>query len=354
MSRIAVVGAGLIGRLAAMHLHLAGHTITLFEQGDKRSQASAAYAAGGLLTPLGESLHSPDWLVNMGFASLKRWPELLGQLKQPVFFASSGSVAVAHHQDSGDMLRFSRHLRRHWPEHQADWLNQQALAELEPSLAHQFTQALYLPEEGQIDNRQLLDALRHELESLEVDWRCNQKVESAETLTAEFDWVIDTRGLGAHRELEQLRGVRGELFRLLAPEVSLTRPVRLMHPRYHLYIAPKPNHQFIVGATEIESDDEAPMTVRSALELLSAVYSVHSGFAEANILEQVSCCRPAFGDNHPKILRQGAVIRVNGLYRHGFLIAPVVLDHLLQLVADLHGAASNSYPFAELMQRMDQ
>ena len=105
-----------------------------------------------------------------------------------------------------------------------------------------------------------------------------------------------------------------------------------MHPRYQLYIAPKQKGFYVVGATEIESDDDAPMTVRSAMELLSAAYSVHPGFAEANIRQHVSQCRPTFSDNQPKIIAQGQLIQVNGLFRHGFLIAPVVLKQVLTLV----------------------
>ena len=144
--------------------------------------------------------------------------------------------------------------------------------------------------------------------------------------------MIDCRGTGAVGEVNNLRAVRGELFQLLAPEVNITRPVRLMHPRYNLYIAPKPNHHYVVGATEIESDDNSEMSVRSALELLSAAYSVHSGFSEAKILEQVSACRPAFIDNKPRILCQSGLIQINGLYRHGFLLAPVVVEHALWAV----------------------
>ena len=132
--------------------------------------------------------------------------------------------------------------------------------------------------------------------------------------------------------LQDLRSVRGELFQLYAPQVNLSRPIRLMHPRYQLYIAPKGKGFYVVGATEIESDDTSPMTVRSAMELLSAAYSVHPGFAEANIRQHISQCRPAFSDNQPKILIQPQLIQVNGLYRHGFLIAPVVVAQVNQLV----------------------
>ncbi len=147
------------------------------------------------------------------------------------------------------------------------------------------------------------------------------------------DWLFDCRGLGARAQWPALRGVRGEVLRVHAPEVTLSRPTRLLHPRYPLYIAPKPDHVFVIGATEIESDDLSPASVRSTLELLSAAYTVHPGFAEARILEIATQCRPTLPDNLPALRwlapRQ---LQINGLYRHGFLIAPALLDVALQLM----------------------
>lgn len=122
--------------------------------------------------------------------------------------------------------------------------------------------------------------------------------------------------------------------RVHAPEVTLQRPTRLVHPRYPIYIAPKEDHLFVIGATEIESDDLSPASVRSALELMSAAYAVHSGFAEARIVEIATQCRPTLPDNLPAV-RQSAprVLEINGLYRHGFMIAPAMLDVVLQLLS---------------------
>ena len=142
------------------------------------------------------------------------------------------------------------------------------------------------------------------------------------------------------------------MFQLFAPDVHLIRPIRLMHPRYQLYIAPKTKGFYVVGATEIESEDCGPMTVRSSMELLSAAYSVHPGFAEANIRQHVSQLRPAFSDNQAKILCQNGLIQVNGLYRHGFLIAPVVLSQVLEHVDNLmlqQNKASASYQYSHLL-----
>ena len=138
--------------------------------------------------------------------------------------------------------------------------------------------------------------------------------------------------MGAKENLPNLRGVRGEIISVKTRDVHLLRPIRLMHPRYPLYIVPRPFKHFLIGATSIESDDDKPMTVQSALELLSAAFVVHPGFAEATILELVVGCRPAFPDNLPKIIYQKGLIRINGLYRHGFLIAPAIVEYASQFL----------------------
>jgi glycine oxidase len=163
--------------------------------------------------------------------------------------------------------------------------------------------------------------------------------------------VFDCRGTGAieswstSSSANTLRGVRGEVIRLYAPEVKLRRPTRLIHPRYPIYIAPKENDVYVVGATEIESDDLSEMSVRSAMELLSAVYTVHSGFAEARILEMATQCRPTLKNNLPEIrtLKEKGLtdlIMINGLYRHGFMIAPAMLDCTLELLE--HGESNTA------------
>ncbi len=143
--------------------------------------------------------------------------------------------------------------------------------------------------------------------------------------------MIDCRGLGAQTELSQLRPVRGEVLRVKAPAVQLSRPVRLFHPRYALYIAPKGDGIFVVGATELESSDQAGPSVRSTLELLSALYSVDPAFADAEILSVQASARPALPDNRPAISGKPGLIQINGLYRHGYLLGPALAEQVAQL-----------------------
>jgi glycine oxidase len=144
--------------------------------------------------------------------------------------------------------------------------------------------------------------------------------------------VIDCRGLAARDGQPELRGVKGELILVETNEVTLARPVRLIHPRWPLYLIPREDHLFMLGATSIEAEDTG-VSVRSALELLSAAYTVHPAFAEARVIEFGSGLRPAFPDNLPRItLAHGNRILINGLYRHGFLIAPALAEMTLNYV----------------------
>ena len=98
--------------------------------------------------------------------------------------------------------------------------------------------------------------------------------------------------------------MRGERLLVRAPDITLTRPVRLLHPRHPLYVVPWGEGRYMLGATVIESDDTRPITVRSALELLGMAYALHPAFGEAEILQGAGV-RPAFADNVPQIVVRG-------------------------------------------------
>ncbi len=144
---------------------------------------------------------------------------------------------------------------------------------------------------------------------------------------------IDCRGIAARDTLLGLRAVRGEMLLLHCPSVTLTRPIRLLHPRFPVYVVPREGGQFMVGATMLESDATGPVTLRSASELMSAAFALHPGFAEAAIVEMGSGLRPAFADNVPRLTQAGGRWHLNGLYRHGFLTAPALAKQLADEIA---------------------
>ncbi len=337
-----VLGAGLMGRLLAHSLATQGHRVQVHEASGPDGTGAAARVAASMLAPLAESAITETPVVNMGHYSLSRWPELIAQLPEPVFFQQLGTLMLWHRQDAQQarMLVDKLHINSQSMPSQTrpQTVDGELLQTLEPELLGKFQQGLFLPGEGQLDNRQLLAGLLASLQQqhARIHWNSPMSMEELTRQTSsDTDWVFDCRGLGAREDWSHLRGVRGEVIRLHAPEVHITRPVRLVHPRYPLYIAPKPDHVYVIGATEIESDDKTEASVRSTLELLSAAYSLHSGFAEARILEINTQLRPTLKNNLPGIRRLATrCLQINGLYRHGFLIAPAMLDAILGLMND--------------------
>lgn len=350
-SSFVILGAGLMGRLLAVTLARAGHRVQVFDRGGPEGEHSAARVAAAMLAPLAESAITEPGVVRMGQHGLVRWPQLLALLNTPVFFQQTGTLIVWHRQDATDAARLSQQLARtraSMPELPAmETLDAARLAEVEPALAGRFASGLLLPGEGQLDNRQLLAALAAEMQTLDVQMHWNTSAQPEDftpSSTGQPDWLLDCRGLGARTHWRPLRGVRGEVARVHAPGVTLARPTRLVHPRYPIYIAPKEDHLFVIGATEIESDDLSPASVRSTLELLSAAYAVHPGFGEARIVEVATQCRPTLPDNLPAVrCTRPRVLEVNGLYRHGFMIAPAMLDVVLELLAGGDSALARQF-----------
>ena len=341
-----IAGAGLLGRLLAWQLLRAGHKVTLFDKDTINGEACAGRVAAAMLAPFSESVSCEREIFDWGQQSIELWPILLAQLAsdcgKSVNYQLNGSLVIAHAQDQANLNFFNQQLRARVPEQLStiEFCQRERLRELEPELADKFSSATFLQGEGCIDNWGLLDNLATAIQTLGADWHEHTSVEHisskqiiADGKTYNFDHVLDCRGFGAKPQLKNLRGVRGEVLWVQAPDVNLSRPVRLMHPRYQLYIAPKPNNKYVIGATELESESMAPITIRSSLELQSALYSIHSGFAEANIIRAFANCRPAFIDNLPRIDCEPHFTSVNGLYRHGYLLAPLVLQTALAAIA---------------------
>lgn len=351
-ARIAIAGGGLMGRLLAWRLSQKQLDITLFEAGNLSAPGGACWTAAGMISPLSELVHSERQIYELGNRSLELWPDWAGQLEshcgKPVSFRSAGSLLVAHGRDRSELLQFQRELAGKLGSDisaHAQLLESSDLRQLEPALEN-FEQGIYLRGEGDIDNRKLLPALLDVLRKRGVILReltpveCHGREVQSRAGRVTFDCVIDCRGLGAKAQVQGLRGVRGEVLEVETHEVQLQRPVRLLHPRYQLYAVPRGNNRTVIGATEIESEDMSPISVRSTMELSSALYSLHPAFAEARIVETRVNCRPATMDNMPHIHSEPGLVRVNGLYRHGYLLAPALTEQVETLVDEqlLQGA----------------
>jgi glycine oxidase len=320
-----IIGAGIAGSWQALLFAQAGHAVTLLDRGDAATAHGASHWAGGMLAPWCEAEASEPVITRLGIRSLDLWRS---HLPETPF---NGSLVVAHARDRADFDRFAR-LTSDYERLDAD-----GVAQLEPSLDGRFREALFFPAEGHVEPRAVLPKLHAGIAAAGGAIRFDSEQDPA-AHPQDCDILIDCRGLAARDRLPGLRGVKGEMIIVETGEVALARPVRLIHPRWPLYVIPRADHRFMIGATSIESEDTG-VSVRSALELLTAAYAVHPAFGEARIVEFGAGLRPALPDNLPRIAANSARISVNGLYRHGFLLAPALAELTLAYVE--RGAIDN-------------
>ncbi|HWB45138.1 MAG TPA: FAD-dependent oxidoreductase [Hyphomicrobiaceae bacterium] len=313
---VTVAGAGIAGLWQALTLARAGHRVRLIEESAEPFAAAASAYAGAMLAPFCEDEGAEPVVRDLGIAAMAVWQDTY-----PGTIAH-GSLVVAAPRDRAEIARFARMTHGH------EAVAAERIGALEPDLGGRFDAGLFYAGEAHVAPLAAMTFLLEEARRVGVEARFGTPWRPRPA--GDNEYIIDCRGLAARDALPDLRGVRGERLVVRARDIALTRPVRLLHPRHPLYVVPWGEHRFMLGATVIESDDARPITVRSALELLGMAYALHPAFGEAEILDAGAGVRPAFADNVPHIVVEGRTLHVNGMFRHGFLLAPV----LARLVAD--------------------
>ena len=356
---VGIAGAGLLGRLLAWRLAHAGWRVSVFDPAEGagpvfRSQApdpyvptAAGFTAAGMLSPLAELDNAEPGEAALGWRSIELWRDIAANLPQAPYFRAEGSLMLAHRTDLGAAQRVLERLRAatatpEWqrlsPPEGVQALDLPTLRTLEPAIQGPAL-AWLLPGEAQVDTVAMMAALHDDAPGVDWHWRApvlaaragghGGVLQMGDGRLLAFDRVIDVRGVGAKPELP-VRGVRGEVAWLHCPGHGLTRPTRLLHPRHRVYLVPRPGDKVIVGASEIESEDRSPASLRTVVELLAAAHSVVPALAEARILRLDVNLRPALPDNNPRIDHEGALLRINGLFRHGWLLAPALAERALR------------------------
>lgn len=301
-----ILGAGVMGLALASELSDRGVAVRLHDTGGGPGPHACSWWAGGMLAPFCEGETAEEPVVRLGQESAGWWRAHGAEV------TAGGTLVVALGRDAAELTRFARRTRGHVA------LDGDGVAALEPDLAGRFVRALHFPGEAHLAPRQALAALAG---------RVGGTIDRTPPSAVDFD----CRGLAARDVLADLRGVKGEMLVLRTPDVQLGRPVRLLHPRIPLYVVPRGDGVFMLGATMIESGERGRITARSLLEMLTAAWALHPAFGEAEVMEIGVDARPAFRDNLPRIRRRGSTIYLNGLYRHGFLLAPA----MARMAADL-------------------
>ncbi|WP_208437544.1 FAD-dependent oxidoreductase [Bartonella taylorii] len=316
MKNILIKGAGVGGLTVACMLQQKGVSVTLSAP-PHSPIGSASWYAGGMLAPYCERENAEQIVEDLGILAIQWWLKTL-----PNFVIRKGTLVVAPTRDKVELERFAVRTHNH------KMINTAEIAHLEPDLAERFNCALFYENEAHLDPRKALIALK---ENLIKSGASFVDVETSET---NFDIVIDATGIARLGKDKNIRGVRGEMLLVRSTDIKISRPIRLLHPRFPLYVVPRQDNIFMIGATMIESDFDGAISVRSMMELLNAAYTLHPAFAEAEIIESGVGIRPCYPDNFPSVHKHGNHIFINGFYRHGFLLSPEMAKQAMKLTLE--------------------
>lgn len=302
---ITIAGAGLAGLATAYELLQRGAKVWIFEQGPGPGKASVARFAGGMLAPWCEYESAEEEVVTLGSRAFEWWAKIT-----PVH--RRGTLVMAPARDRAELTRFAKRT------HGYRAVSAEEIAALEPSLERRFTQGLFFAGEAHLDPRRALSDLSRVVTDLGAEIVYNTPAPNR----------VDLNCTGIKAAVPGLRPVRGEMAILHCPDLEISRTLRLLHPRMPLYLVPRGDGHFMIGGTMIESASTRAPSLRSLSELMSAAFALHPGFGEAEVVELGAGLRPAFADNLPQLVEQEGVLHLNGLYRHGFLLAPAMAQRV--------------------------
>ncbi len=324
MTRIAVIGGGVIGLSIAWRLAARGCAVTVYDPDPGRG---ASHVAAGMLAPVGEAYFGEADLVALMRESARRWPAFAAELAAAtgldVGYRTDGTLLVARTED--DLAELTRLLR--WQASLGltpEPLPASELRRREPRLAPRLRGGAFVAEDRQVDPRLVVRALSS---IVRIERR-----PVADLSTVDVDVVVVAAGC-ASAGLTGLpvRPVKGQLVRLRGP-VALRTVIRGYLDGRSVYLVPRADGEVVVGATSEERLDGA-VTAGAVLDLLRSAIELVPDLAEDELTETQAGFRPGTPDNAPIIgeLRPGVLV-ATGHYRNGVLLAPVTAAAVADLV----------------------
>lgn len=347
-----VVGGGIIGLAIAYFLSKEGVTVRLI---DRHDIGQASIAGAGILGAQVE-MNEPGPLFDAGMQSRSMYPalrdELLELTQVDIELQQAGVIRVATSEE--DLVHV---IQKHkWQESlraRSFLLSPTELAEQTKDQVPQSYGGLYIPDDYQVRNAQLLTALRKacqlrgvilEDQSVQALHLCQQKVcgvmtnneirEALIVIVAGGAWT--GAFLSQHGVHLPVSPVKGQSFFVKAT------PNQSEHTLFTegMYMVPKYNGEVYIGATmehvgfDAATNDLSEKLIQSARMLVPSIKN-------SPILRKVVGFRPATSDELPVI---GPIQQIEGLYtasghfRNGVLLTPITAQILSNMIinSDYH------------------
>ncbi len=345
-----IIGGGIIGLTIARELHRRGErSIAVVDQGIIGNEAS--WAAAGMLAPNIEAHRSVEF-CRVCSDSLALYPGFISDLQAEtdiaIDFNTNGILLVSFNEDP-------------LPENSGKTLSRTEINHLEPRVSPNVRDGVLFPNEGQVDNRILLKALRRYAvindirlfentqitELLVKDGRAQGAVgptarfSAASTIVATGAWtsLITISGKPSPFEIKPVKG------QMIALNSSIDLSHVIFSPRG--YLVPRSAGKILVGATVENTGFDKRFTPDAARELHVAAAEMVPDLASAKIVDQWAGLRPHAPNGTPII---GPVPDVRDLYlatghfRNGILLAPLTAAYIAD---DVQGKTPSSerHPF---------
>jgi glycine oxidase len=354
--RVAIIGAGVVGLGIAWRLAGRGARVDVFDR--DRAGAGASHAAAGMLAACCEAEPGEEALVALGRDSQARWPgfaeELLRASGVDVELRCEGTLVLALTADDQGELAHRLEFQQQKLELPLQWLSAAETRAREPHLAGKIAGAVFSPQDHQVDNRQLVAALRiaavragaaiHEHRAVkEIAVRGGRAtgVGFTDGSTALADVVVLAAGAWSRRieglppdRRPPVRPVKGQMLALrMDPAAPLLSHV-LWAPG--AYLVPRRDGRLIVGATVEEKGFDDTVTAGGVMALLDAAWRAVPAIEELPIEDIWVGHRPGSRDDAP-ILGPGplaGLFYATGHHRNGILLTPVTADAMARLILD--------------------
>jgi glycine oxidase len=351
---VVIIGAGVVGLGIAWRLAPRA-TVTLFDRG--KAGAGATHAAAGMLAACCEAEPGEEALVALGRESQARWPAFAEELARfsgvDVELRREGTLVLALTADDqatiGHHLEFQRKL-----DLPLEWLSATATRAKEPRLAGKIAGALFSPQDHQVDNRKLAQALRIAAEAAGATIMEHRPVKDIvaqggrakgvlleDGTTVAADIVVLAAGARSRTigglppdRRPPVRPVKGQMFSLRMDAAAPLLTHVLWAPG--VYLVPRRDGRLIVGATVEEKGFDDTITAGGMLTLLEAAWRAVPAIEELPIEEIWVGHRPGSRDDAP-ILGPGpldSLFYATGHHRNGILLAPVTADAMARLILD--------------------
>lgn len=325
-SDILIIGGGVIGLAIAVELKLRGATVTVVTRDFKQG---STLAAAGMLAPFAEGIpQSP--MLDLCLRSRSLYPEWIRKLEQltgvTTGYWPSGILAPVYEEPT-DLEGKATH-----------WLDRDAIHMYQPGLGADVVGGWWYPEDGQVDNRELAQALRLAAQELGVNLREGIDVEAIEqqnhqireirTSAGEFQadhYVLATGAWSSQLLPLPIRPKKGQMLSVQVPQDQRQcLPLQRVLYGSDTYLVPRRDGRILIGAT-VEDVGFAPHNTPKGIQtLLAEAIRLYPELQDWPIQECWWGFRPTTPDELPILGTSPCenLTLATGHYRNGILLAP--------------------------------